>query len=56
MPIVINELVVTANVISKKSQKATSTNDNRQQVADKQELIEACVEEVLSILQQQQER
>lgn len=56
MPIVINELVVTANVTSKKTQKSTGANDKRQQAADKQELIEACVEEVLSILQQQQER
>ena len=56
MPIVINELVVTANVTSKKPQKTSAAKENRAQVAEKQELIEACVEEVLSILQQQQER
>ena len=56
MPIVINELVVTANVTSKKTQTATNSKGNRQQAAEKQELIEACVEEVLTILQQQQER
>ncbi len=59
MPVVINELIITATA-SVKSKLADTVNSNTKArnayALDKKEIIELCVEEVLQVLEKKGER
>jgi hypothetical protein len=56
MPIVINEVVFKATLTSQSQRGADPGGASRQPALDKKALIEACVEEVLKILEKEKER
>jgi hypothetical protein len=57
MPVIINELVIKASVdIGGKEQKPTTAGAQGGKPFDRKALIEACVEEVLSVLERKGER
>jgi hypothetical protein len=53
MPIVVDEVVISVEVTNQTDSKKTSAADNTQ---DKQIIINECVERVLDILRQKEER
>ncbi len=53
MPVVVDEVVISVDVTNQASGGATTAPDATQ---DKQAIIQACVERVLDILAQKQER
>jgi len=55
MPILVNELVVKAT-IAEPDRAATSQASNQQDLIERKDIVEACVEEVLKILERQKER
>jgi len=52
----INEVVVTATAGGESMQQSESRVDQSKMAADRQELIEECVEEVLSIIERREQR
>ncbi len=54
MPVIINELIVTAMVSEKTGPPDRDGQKNKN--LDKKEIIEECVEEVLRVLEQKEER
>jgi hypothetical protein len=56
MPVIINELVFKGTIGEAPSEKKRTPAGEAQATLDRQELVEACVEAVLKILEQQKER
>ena len=56
MPIVVNELVIKATITDAAGDPKTSPEPGRRPPVDPKALVEACVEEVLKILEQRKER
>ena len=56
MTVLVNELVVKATIADPADNGKPSLASGRQEQIDRKEIVEACVEEVLRILERQKER
>jgi hypothetical protein len=56
MPIIVNELVFRGTIAGPKRDESSSSSDDRQAPVDTRALIEACVEEILKIVEREKER
>jgi len=56
MPIIVNELVFKGTIAEATGNDRMSRTTDRQPKLDKKALVEACVEEVLKILEREKER
>jgi hypothetical protein len=56
MPVVINELVFRAEISSSIPDRTNATGADRRPPVSEKEIIEACVEEVMRILERKKER
>lgn len=56
MPVVINELVFKAEISSVIPDRSADTQSERRKPVSEKEIIQACVEEVMRILERKKER